>query len=132
MLSKATLIGRVGKKQRQQLQGGSSRVYMSIATTKRYTDKNTGQKKESTSWHGVSFYGGLADVADKYAEVGNLIYIEGELSSQSQVGPDGKKFNSCSITAKELKLLPNAKKQGGNGNSSSQPSGNMDYDQPPF
>lgn len=134
MLSKATLIGRVGKKQTKPMQSGGDRTFLSIATSKKYMDKATGQKKQTTSWHNVSCYSGLSGIAEKYINVGDLVYVEGEISSRSVKAPDGKNYTSYNITAKELTMLPNPKKaeQGGNNYNGQHQNQQPDYDAVPF
>lgn len=104
MINKATILGRVGKKDVKQLNNGSSVCKLSIATTKKYTD-NQGAKQEVTTWHYVNVFNKLADIASQYAHVGDLIYIEGEMVSKKV---DDKTYHS--ITASEIKLIPTGKK----------------------
>ena len=62
----------------------------SIATSKRWKDKNTQEQKESTSWHNiVVFNEGLVDVIEKYVKKGSKIYVEGELNTRKYQDKEG-------------------------------------------
>ena len=62
----------------------------SIATSKRWKDRNTQEQKENTSWHNiVVFNEGLVDVIEKYVKKGSKIYVEGELSTRKYQDKDG-------------------------------------------
>jgi single-strand DNA-binding protein len=110
MINEATLIGRVGKKDMRTLKNGSNMATLSLATTNQWVDKS-GTKQVQTVWHNVNFFDKLADIANKYAHVGDLVYVRGQINHKEI--PDGEKKGqwTYSITAKEIKLLPNAKKE---------------------
>ena len=62
----------------------------SIATSKRWKDRNTQEQKESTSWHNiVVFNEGLVDVIEKYVKKGSKIYVEGELNTRKYQDKEG-------------------------------------------
>lgn len=54
---------------------------LSIATTKVWVDKDSGEKKQTTQWHRVSVFGKSAEIANKYCTKGTKVYIEGELQT---------------------------------------------------
>jgi len=109
MIAKAILLGRIGFKKTGSTREGVPIVTLSIATNKVYKTTK-GEKKESTSWHTVNCFSKLADIAGKYANVGNLIYIEGNINSQKTEKEGAEKW-VYSVTASEIKLLPNAKQE---------------------
>ena len=62
----------------------------SIATSKRWKDKNTQEQKEKTSWHNIVVFGdGLVDIVEKYVKKGSKIYVEGELQTRKWQDKDG-------------------------------------------
>jgi single-strand DNA-binding protein len=84
MLNKATLIGNVGKHpESKTFSNGDRIVQLSIATSEKYTDKNTGERKELTEWHNIVFKGNLCDVVEKYVKKGSKLYIEGKIRTRS-------------------------------------------------
>lgn len=126
MINKATLLGRVGKKETKTLQNGTELTILSIATNRKWLDKN-GQKQESTSWHNVNCFNKLAEIGQKYAHVGDLIYIEGEIQNKKSVGNDGVEKWFYSITASQLQLIPTGKKQENNESTDSLKDSNSDF-----
>ena len=92
-VNKVILLGNLGRDPEiRSMQSGSKMATFSIATSKRWKDKNTQEQKESTSWHNiVVFNEGLVDVIEKYVKKGSKIYLEGELQTrkwQDQEGND--------------------------------------------
>lgn len=83
-LNKAMLIGRLGKDPEvRTMQNGDSVANFSIATSETWKDKNTGEKKESVTWHNLVLWRSLADIAAKYLHKGDQIYVEGKITNRS-------------------------------------------------
>lgn len=110
MINEATLIGRVGKKDLRTLKNGTNMATLYLATTNQWVDK-AGTKQVQTVWHNVNFFDKLADIANKYAHVGNLVYVKGQINNKEITEGERKGQWAYSITAKEIKLLPSAKKE---------------------
>ena len=113
MINKATLLGRIGKKDTKTLTNGTELTSLSIATSKKWMDKS-GTRQETTTWHKVDCFNKLAEIAAKYAHVGDVIYIEGEIQNK-KYEKDGQTKWLYSVTASELKLLPQGEKKEGTG-----------------
>ena len=108
MINKVTLLGRVGKKVCKPTKNGSYICRLSIATSEKYIDSK-GIKNEITTWHIVNFFNKLADVVEKHVNVGELVYIEGQISNKTKEENGVIKFIH-SIVGNEIKFLPNMKK----------------------
>jgi len=54
---------------------------LSVATTDKRTDKNTGEVKEETEWHRISLFNRLAEIAGEYLKKGSQVYIEGRIGT---------------------------------------------------
>lgn len=92
-VNKAILIGNVGKDPEiRSTQDGREIANLSIATSEKWKDKNTGERKEKTEWHRVvCFSEGLVNVIKKYVKKGSKLYIEGQIQTrkwQDQSGND--------------------------------------------
>lgn len=107
MINQASILGRVGKIDTKHLQSGTSVTNLSIVTTKKFV-KN-GQKEEKVTWHNVTLFSKLSDIAEKYVSVGDLLYIHGEMENQKYTGQDGIEKVKHFIVAQDLKLLPKSK-----------------------
>ena len=90
-VNKVILLGNLGRDPEiRSMQSGSKMANFSIATSKRWKDRNTQEQKEATSWHNiVVFNEGLVDVIEKYVKKGSKIYVEGELSTRKYQDKDG-------------------------------------------
>ena len=90
-VNKVILLGNLGRDPEiRSMQSGKKMASFSIATSKRWKDRNTQEQKESTSWHNiVAFNEGLVEVIEKYVKKGSKIYVEGELSTRKYQDKDG-------------------------------------------
>ena len=104
-MNKVTLIGRIGKDpETRYLPNGTAITDLSLATSRRWTDKQTNERKEETQWHNLVFFGKLAETAGKYVKKGDQLAIEGEIEYQ-QWEKDGEKKYRTVIRCQGLELL---------------------------
>ena len=91
-VNKVILLGNLGKDPDiRSMQSGSKMASFSIATSKRWKDRNTQEQKEKTSWHNIVVFGdGLVDIVEKFVKKGSKIYLEGELQTRKWQDQDGK------------------------------------------
>ena len=90
-VNKVILLGNLGRDPEiRSMQSGSKMANFSIATSKRWKDRNTQEQKEKTSWHNIVVFGdGLVDIVEKYVKKGSKIYIEGEIQPRKWQDKDG-------------------------------------------
>jgi len=90
-VNKAILLGNLGRDPEiRSMQSGAKMASFSIATSKRWKDKNTQEQKEKTSWHNIVVFGdGLVDIVEKYVKKGSKIYVEGEIQTRKWQDKDG-------------------------------------------
>jgi single-strand DNA-binding protein len=104
-INKAILIGNVGRAPEHRVTpNGTSMTTISLATSDRYKDKQTGDIKESTEWHRVVFWGKLAEIANQLIRSGSQIYVEGRITTQ-KYQKEGVDHFSTSINAEMLQVL---------------------------
>jgi len=84
MLNKVQIIGNLGRDPEiRSFQNGGRVANMSVATTEKWKDKSTGERKERTEWHRVSVINeALVDIIEKYLSKGDTVYIEGQLETR--------------------------------------------------
>lgn len=105
-VNKAIIVGRLGNDPEvRAMPNGDSVATISLATSEKWTDKNTGEQKELTEWHKVVFYGNLADIVAKYLKKGSQAYIEGSIHTRKWQDQSGQDKYSTEIKAKELQML---------------------------
>ena len=88
---------------------------VSVATSSRRKDKNSGEMIEDTQWHRVTFYDRLAEIAGEYVKKGRPIYVEGRLKYGKYTDQSGVEKNTVDIIATELQLLGGREGMGGGG-----------------
>jgi single-strand DNA-binding protein len=104
-MNKAILIGNVGKDpELRTTQGGTDVASFSLATTKRWRDKD-GDKKEETTWHNIVVFGALCKVVGPYVKKGSKISIEGSIRNRQYTAKDGSTKYITEIVADNLELL---------------------------
>ena len=104
-LNRIMLIGNVGKAPEvSTFDGGNKVANFTLATTKRYTDRN-GQLVDATTWHNIQVNGKIADVAEKYVQKGDPIYVEGELTARTYVDRNNVERVIYEVRASQLQLL---------------------------
>lgn len=83
-LNKVQIIGRLGKDPEiRQMQNGGNVTNLSIATSERWRDKQSGERKEKTEWHRVVIFNdALAKIAADYLRKGSNVYIEGKMQTR--------------------------------------------------
>lgn len=91
-MNRVTIMGRVGKDpETRSFTSGDKVANFSVATSERWKDKTTGERKEKTEWHNVSVLGPAVAVVEQYVHKGDQILIEGQLQTrkwQDQSGAD--------------------------------------------
>lgn len=97
------LIGRLGTDPEiQSFQNSSFITKLSIATSESWTDKHTGEKKQTTSWHQVIAYNTLAKIAFQDLKKGDLVYLEGSIKYEKFIDNQGIDRCIAKIMAKQI------------------------------
>lgn len=106
MLNKAQLIGRVGMDpETRTFSNGESVTNFTLATNKKWKDKQSGEMVEAVEWHRISMFGKLSEIASEYVKKGSLIYVEGEIQTRKFTDKNGVEKSSTDIRGNELRLL---------------------------
>ena len=106
MLNKVMLIGRLGADPEvRYMPSGDAITTIRLATSRRWRDRNTNERKEETEWHRVVFFGGLAKIAGEYLKKGSQAYVEGRIRTQKWQGQDGQDRFTTEIVANEMIML---------------------------
>jgi single-strand DNA-binding protein len=131
-VNKVTLIGNLGRDPEvRYTPNGAAVCNVSIATTRNWKDKNSGDKVEETEWHRVVFYDRLAEIAGEYLKKGRSVYVEGRLKTRKWQDKDGKDNYTTEIVAEQMQLLGGREGggMGGGGGGYGQQGGGDDFNQ---
>ena len=113
-VNKVILVGNCGRDPEiRYLPSGQAVANVTLATSSRRKDKNTGETIEDTQWHRITFYDRLAEIAGEYVKKGRPIYVEGRLKYGKFTNKDGVEQNTCDIIATEMQLLGSREGMGG-------------------
>ena len=127
MVNQGTILGRVGKIDTKTTQTGVKISNVSIVTSKKFT-KN-GEKQEKVTWHNVTLFNKLAEIAEKFVAIGDLLYVQGEMDNQKYTDANGQERTKFFVIGHDIKLMPKSKEH------KPQPKddfGNSDDDSLPF
>lgn len=114
-VNKVILVGRLGADPEvRTLENGTKVSSIRLATSERYKDRN-GNQQESTEWHNVVLWRGLADITEKYLKKGDQVYIEGRIKTRKWTDKDGNDRYSTDIVANEMTMLGGASVGGNTG-----------------
>lgn len=106
MLNKAQLIGNCGRDPEiRYMPAGGAVATISVATSEKWKDKQTGEQKDRTEWHTVVFYQRLAEIAGEYLKKGSQIYIEGSLRTRKWKDRNGNDRYTTEIIASDIQIL---------------------------
>ncbi len=113
-VNKVILVGNCGRDPEiRYLPSGQAVANVSVATSSRRKDKNSGEMIEDTQWHRVTFYDRLAEIAGEYLKKGRPVYVEGRIKYGKFTNKDGVEQNTCDIIATEMQLLGGREGMGG-------------------
>ena len=105
-LNKVQIIGNCGRSPEiRYLPSGMAICDISIATSSKRKDKNSGEYIEDTQWHRVKFFDKLAEIVGQYVTKGSAVYVEGRLTYGKFTNKDGNEVNTADIIADSMQML---------------------------
>ena len=112
-INKVILVGNLGRDpETRYMPSGGAVTNVSIATSKGWKDRDSGEQKERTEWHRIVFFNKLAEIAGEYLKRGSKVYIEGELRTRDWE-KDGQKHYTTEVVASEMQMLDSRGEMGG-------------------
>ena len=115
-VNKIILVGNLGRDpEMRSFPSGDQVANVTIATTDKWKDKQTGDMKEATEWHRVVFNGRLAEIAGQYLKKGSQVYIEGSLRTRKWTDKDGQEKSTTEVRADQMQMLGSRQGMGGPG-----------------
>ncbi len=115
-VNKVILIGNLGRDPETRVfPDGGSICNVTLATTRTWKDKTSGERQEETEWHRIVFRDRLAEIAGEYLRKGRSVYVEGRLKTRKWTDKDGVEKYTTEILADEMKMLGNREGMGDGG-----------------
>ena len=111
-VNKVIIVGNLGADpETRYLPSGEAVTNIRVATTDRWKDKASGEMKEATEWHRISFFGRLAEVSGEYLKKGSQVYVEGSLRTRKWQDKEGQDRYSTEIRGDVMQML--GRREGG-------------------
>ena len=105
-VNKVILIGNLGRDpELRYTTSGTPVANFSIATTARWKDPDTDERKERTEWHKVVVWGKQAEIVGEYCRKGGQVYVEGSLQTREWTDRDGNKRQTTEVRAQRFQML---------------------------
>lgn len=105
-VNKVIIVGNLGADpETRYLPSGDAVTSIRVATTDRYKDKATGEMREATEWHSISFFAKLAEIAGQYLRKGSQVYVEGSLRTRKYTDKNGVEKFATDIRADSMQML---------------------------
>jgi single-strand DNA-binding protein len=116
-VNKVIIVGNLGRDPEiRYMPSGDAIANIAVATSYKSKDKNTGEQKEVTEWHRISFFGRLAEIVGQYLKKGSSVYVEGRLQTRKYTDKDGVEKYATDIVAETMQMLGGRSGMGGGDN----------------
>lgn len=113
-VNKVILVGNLGADPDvKTFDNGGMIANVSIATSERWTDKQTGEMRENTEWHKVVFNDRLAQIVSQYLRKGSSVYVEGSLRTRKWTDNSGAERYITEVRAMSMQMLGGRSDNGG-------------------
>lgn len=115
-VNKVIIVGNLGRDPEiRYMPSGDAIANIAVATSYKSKDRNTGEQKEHTEWHRISFFGRLAEIVGQYLKKGSSVYVEGRLQTRKYTDKDGVEKYATDIVAENMQMLGGRQGMGGEG-----------------
>jgi single-strand DNA-binding protein len=113
-VNKVIIVGNLGRDpETRYMPNGEAVTNIAVATTESWKDKSSGEKKELTEWHRITFYRKLAEIAGQYLKKGSQVYIEGRLQTRKWTDKENIERYTTEIIADTMQMLGSRQGMGG-------------------
>lgn len=104
-VNKVILVGNLGKDPEvRSMQSGDRVASFPVATSERWKDKASGERKEKTEWHKVAIFDErLVDIAEKYLRKGSKVYLEGQLQTRKWTDQSGQERYTTEVVLQRFR-----------------------------
>jgi single-strand DNA-binding protein len=136
-VNKVIIVGNLGRDPEiRYMPSGDAIANIAVATSYKSKDRNSGEQKELTEWHRISFFGRMAEIVGQYLKKGSSVYVEGRLQTRKYTDKDGIERYSTDIVAENMQMLGGRQGMGGDdsyggGGGGGSYGGDAGYDAPP-
>ena len=106
MLNKIMLIGNLGRDpEMSYTPSGSAVTKFTVAVSRRWNDKQSGERKEETQWFNCVAWEGLAERCNQYLRKGSKVYLEGRMTSHKYTDKDNIERTVWDVVLNNMEML---------------------------
>ena len=98
-------VGRIYNDGLKYTQSGTAVLSFSVAVTERWTDRQSNQRQEKTTWYRVTCWQQLAETMAQFIEVGKQVMVVGNVEADAYMNKDNEPAASLKLTARDVQLL---------------------------
>ncbi len=104
-VNKVILVGNLGRDPEvRSMQSGDKVCNLSVATSERWKDRNSGEMQEKTEWHRVVMFDQkLVEVAEKYLQKGAKVFLEGQLQTRKWTDQSGQEKYTTEVVLQRFR-----------------------------
>ena len=118
-VNKIILIGNLGRDPEvRTFPSGGQVANVTLATTERWKDRQSGEMREHTEWHRLVFNDRLAEIAGQYLRKGSQIYVEGSIRTRKWTDQSGQERSTSEIRVSDMQMLGSRNAAGDGGDTS--------------
>ncbi|HBO39237.1 MAG TPA: single-stranded DNA-binding protein [Pasteurellaceae bacterium] len=129
-VNKVIIVGHLGNDPEiRTMPNGEAVANISVATSESWTDKNTGERRETTEWHRIVFYRRQAEIVGEYLRKGSQVYVEGRLKTRKWQDQSGQDRYTTEIQGDVMQMLGG---RGGQGSDYAPQGATQQYSQPTY
>ena len=101
MYQYTVIVGNVGRDpEMRYTPGGTAVCDFSVAVNRRWTDKQTNEMREKTTWFRVTCWNRLAETVNQYVYKGMRVLVAGEVDASAWVDNEGNPRATLELTAR--------------------------------
>ncbi|OBX83834.1 single-stranded DNA-binding protein [Faucicola atlantae] len=105
-VNKVIIVGNLGNDPDvKRFDNGGMITNISVATSEKWNDRQTGEPREATEWHRIVFNNKLAEIAAQYLRKGSQVYVEGSLRTRKYQDQNGQDRYITEIRADQMQML---------------------------
>jgi len=105
-VNKVILVGNLGRDPEvRYTTSGTPVANFTMATTDRWSDPSSGERKERTEWHRIVVFGKQAEIVGEYLRKGRQVYVEGSLQTREWTDREGNKRYTTEVRAQRVQML---------------------------
>jgi single-strand DNA-binding protein len=106
MLNKIMLIGNLGRDpEMTYTPDGKAITKFSVAVNRYSKDRQSGERKDETTWFYVVAFERLAELCGQYLHKGSKVYLEGRMTSRKYTNKDGIEVTAWDVILNDMQML---------------------------